>query len=123
MLTSLLLLCRSTLVDIATVPVVHRRILVLLSERQPYCIQAEKVNAAHKRDLIEDINYFVEALIAIPTTIAENAGLDSAELVAQLRAEHQKEGCIAGIDVITRSVSTEVRSILMLSFEGMLYQH
>ncbi|KAI9156619.1 hypothetical protein LWI28_009634 [Acer negundo] len=27
-------------------------------ERQPYCIQAEKVNAAHERDLIEEINYF-----------------------------------------------------------------
>ena len=72
---------------------------------------------------IDAIDAFSWALIAIPTTNADNAGLDSAELVAQLHAEHQKEGCIAGIDVITRSVSTEVRSILMLSFEGMLYQH
>ncbi|KAK1592052.1 hypothetical protein Q3G72_018475 [Acer saccharum] len=49
------------------------------------------------------IDAFSQALIAIPTTIAENAGLDSTELVAQLCAEHQKEGCITRIDVITRS--------------------
>lgn len=47
--------------------------------------------------------------MAIPTIIADNAGLDSADLVAQLRAEHHKEGCNAGIDVITGSVSTEFK--------------
>ncbi|KAL0360464.1 UNVERIFIED_CONTAM: T-complex protein 1 subunit beta [Sesamum radiatum] len=36
--------------------------------------------------------------------LGDNAGLDSAELVAQLRAEHHKEGSTAGIDVITGSV-------------------
>ncbi|CAN1297125.1 T-complex protein 1 subunit beta [Linum perenne] len=50
------------------------------------------------------IDAFSRALVAIPTTIADNAGLDSAELVAQLRAEHNKEGCRIGIDVITGSV-------------------
>ncbi|KAL9445771.1 hypothetical protein AB3S75_013622 [Citrus x aurantiifolia] len=50
------------------------------------------------------IEAFSRALVAIPTTIADNAGLDSAELIAQLRAEHQKEGCPAGIDVISGSV-------------------
>ncbi|KAF8377747.1 hypothetical protein HHK36_031132 [Tetracentron sinense] len=44
------------------------------------------------------------ALQAIPTTIADNAGLDSAELIAQLRAEHHKEGGTAGIDVISGAV-------------------
>ncbi|CAI0435004.1 unnamed protein product, partial [Linum tenue] len=44
------------------------------------------------------------ALVAIPTTIADNAGLDSAELVARLRAEHNKEDSNAGIDVISGSV-------------------
>ncbi|KAI9194007.1 hypothetical protein LWI28_002236 [Acer negundo] len=63
------------------------------------------------------IDAFSWALIAILTTITKNAGLDSAKLVAQLRAEHQKEGCTSGIDVITRFVSTKVISILMLSFE------
>ncbi|KAG5254491.1 T-complex protein [Salix suchowensis] len=50
------------------------------------------------------IEAFSRALIAIPTIIADNAGLDSAELVAQLRAEHHKEGCTAGIDVISGSI-------------------
>ena len=46
-----------------------------------------------------------ELCFAIPTTIADNAGLDSAELIAQLRAEHHKENSNTGIDVITGSVS------------------
>ncbi|KAK1564614.1 hypothetical protein Q3G72_007087 [Acer saccharum] len=50
------------------------------------------------------IDAFSRALIAISTTIAKNAGLDSVELVAQLHAEHQKEGCTAGIDIITREI-------------------
>ncbi|KAJ1437546.1 TCP-1-like chaperonin intermediate domain superfamily [Sesbania bispinosa] len=47
------------------------------------------------------IEAFSRALLAIPTIIADNAGLDSAELISQLHAEHQKGGCTAGIDVIT----------------------
>ncbi|KAL9261629.1 T-complex protein 1 subunit beta-like protein [Drosera capensis] len=39
--------------------------------------------------------------MAIPTTIADNAGLDTAELISQLRAEHHKEVSNAGIDVLT----------------------
>ncbi|XP_015967635.1 T-complex protein 1 subunit beta [Arachis duranensis] len=50
------------------------------------------------------IEAFSRALLAIPTIIADNAGLDSAELISQLRAEHQSEGCTAGIDVISGSV-------------------
>ncbi|KAG6771895.1 hypothetical protein POTOM_023289 [Populus tomentosa] len=54
------------------------------------------------------IEAFSRALITIPTIIAENAGLDSAELVAQLRAEHHKEGCTSGIDVISGSIGDMV---------------
>eukprot|EP00252_Welwitschia_mirabilis_P015872 TRINITY_DN35261_c0_g1_i1.p1 TRINITY_DN35261_c0_g1~~TRINITY_DN35261_c0_g1_i1.p1 ORF type:complete len:528 (+),score=155.54 TRINITY_DN35261_c0_g1_i1:210-1793(+) len=50
------------------------------------------------------IDAFANALRAIPTIIADNAGLDSADLVAQLRAEHQKENTNAGIDVLTGAV-------------------
>ncbi|KAL6492986.1 T-complex protein 1 subunit beta [Orobanche gracilis] len=50
------------------------------------------------------IEAFSRALVAIPIIIADNAGLDSAELVAQLRAEHHKEESTAGIDVITGTV-------------------
>ncbi|CAI5501282.1 unnamed protein product [Closterium sp. Naga37s-1] len=47
------------------------------------------------------VEAFASALRAIPTIIADNAGLDSAELVAQLRAAHAEENSRAGIDVIT----------------------
>ncbi|KAK1261565.1 T-complex protein 1 subunit alpha [Acorus gramineus] len=50
------------------------------------------------------IEAFSRALQAIPTIIADNAGLDSAELISQLRVEHHKEGTCAGIDVITGTV-------------------
>nr|DAD20575.1 TPA_asm: hypothetical protein HUJ06_022038 [Nelumbo nucifera] len=50
------------------------------------------------------IEAFSRALQAIPTTIADNAGLDSAELISQLRAEHHKEGCTAGIDILLGAV-------------------
>jgi T-complex protein 1 subunit beta len=47
------------------------------------------------------------ALQAIPTIIADNAGLDSAELISQLQAKHHKENSITGIDVITGRVSSQ----------------
>ncbi|KAG6509415.1 hypothetical protein ZIOFF_027404 [Zingiber officinale] len=50
------------------------------------------------------IEAFSHALQAIPTIIADNAGLDSAELISQLRAEHHKEITNAGIDVISGGV-------------------
>ncbi|CAI7922909.1 unnamed protein product [Closterium sp. NIES-54] len=50
------------------------------------------------------VEAFASALRAIPTIIADNAGLDSAELVAQLRAAHAEENSRAGIDVITGQV-------------------
>jgi T-complex protein 1 subunit beta len=50
---------------------------------------------------------FASALRAIPITIADNAGLDSADLVSQLRAAHSADHSKAGIDVITGEVSHE----------------
>lgn len=50
------------------------------------------------------IDAFATALRAIPTTIADNAGLDSAELVSELRAAHSEDGCRSGIDVISGEV-------------------
>ncbi|GBG61417.1 hypothetical protein CBR_g20448 [Chara braunii] len=54
---------------------------------------------------------FATALRAIPSIIAENAGLDSADLVAQMRAEHFKEEgdedrmLAPGIDVVSCGVA------------------
>ncbi|RWW26861.1 hypothetical protein BHE74_00022003 [Ensete ventricosum] len=50
------------------------------------------------------IEAFSRSLQAIPTIISDNAGLDSAELISQLRAEHHKDTTNAGIDVISGGV-------------------
>ncbi|EFJ28920.1 hypothetical protein SELMODRAFT_171093 [Selaginella moellendorffii] len=50
------------------------------------------------------VESFAAALRAIPAIIADNAGLDSADLVSRLRAEHSKEDCMSGIDVLTGGV-------------------
>lgn len=63
------------------------------------------------------IEAFSRALQAIPTIIADNAGLDSAELISQLRAEHHKENSNAGIDVISGNVSIRYLSNLFFAFD------
>ncbi len=47
---------------------------------------------------------FARALRALPTTIADNAGLDSAELIAKLRAAHVAGKRRSGIDIRTGDV-------------------
>ena len=42
---------------------------------------------------------FAEALEAIPTTLAENAGLDPIDIISELRAKHEKGNVWAGVDV------------------------
>lgn len=82
---------------------------VLLGGGWPEMIMAKEVDELARKTpgkKSHAIDAFSRALLAIPTIIADNAGLDSAELIAQLRAEHHKEGCTAGIDVISGSVST-----------------
>ncbi|WVZ71815.1 hypothetical protein U9M48_020351 [Paspalum notatum var. saurae] len=63
------------------------------------------------------IDAFSRALQAIPTIIADNAGLDGAELISQLRAEHHKENCTAGIDVITGAVGDMQKLGIQESFK------
>ncbi|GJV46863.1 T-complex protein 1 subunit beta [Tanacetum coccineum] len=73
----------------------------------PEMIMAKAVDELARKTPGEEshaIAAFSRALLAIPTTIADNAGLDSAALIAQLQAEHHKENSNAGIDVITGSV-------------------
>lgn len=52
---------------------------------------------------------FAKSLRTIPTIISDNAGLDSAELVSQLRAAHATPGSKMGIDVLTVSVELNSR--------------
>ncbi|GJZ51481.1 T-complex protein 1 subunit beta [Tanacetum coccineum] len=80
---------------------------VLLGGGWPEMIMAKAVDELARKTpgkKSHAIEAFSRALLAIPTTIADNAGLDSAELIAQLRAEHHRENSNAGIDVITGSV-------------------
>lgn len=47
---------------------------------------------------------FGRALRQIPTIICDNAGLDSAELLASMRAAHALPGATAGVDIVTGGV-------------------
>lgn len=64
------------------------------------------------------IDAFAAALRQIPVTIADNAGLDSADLVSQLRAAHSEDGSRAGIDVITGEVGPFV--LILTSIFGLV---
>ncbi|KAK8926586.1 T-complex protein 1 subunit alpha [Platanthera zijinensis] len=80
---------------------------VLLGGGWPEMVMAKEVDdlarkTPGKRSLA--VEAFSRSLQAIPTIIADNAGLDSAELISQLRAEHHKQKSNAGIDVISGSV-------------------
>ncbi len=47
---------------------------------------------------------FAEALEAVPTTLAENAGLDPIDIISELRARHEKGQTWAGVDVFNGKV-------------------
>lgn len=81
---------------------------VLLGGGWPEMVMAKEIDELARRTpgkKSHAIEAFSRALQAIPTIIADNAGLDSAELISKLRAEHHKEDSTAGIDVITGAVS------------------
>jgi chaperonin GroEL (HSP60 family) len=52
------------------------------------------------------INAFAEAMEVIPQTLAENAGLDSIDILTQLRAKHEKpDSQFVGLDVVSGKVT------------------
>jgi len=71
------------------------------------------------------IESFAKALRMLPTTIADNAGYDSAELVSQLRAAHTEgqsnmglnmyEGCIGDMSELGITESFRVKQQMLLS--------
>lgn len=92
---------------------------VLLVGGWPEMVMAKAVDELAKKTpgkRSHAIEAFSRALLAIPTIIADNAGLDSAELVAQLRAEHHKEESNAGIDVITGHVSKPTQNVRLINY-------
>ena len=50
------------------------------------------------------VNAFAEALEIIPRTLAENAGLDPIDILAELKAAHDKGMKWAGVDVFNGKV-------------------
>lgn len=50
------------------------------------------------------VQSFAEAIEAIPTALAENAGLDPIDILSELRAKHEKGETWAGIDVFSGKV-------------------
>ena len=48
---------------------------------------------------------FAEALEVIPTTLAENAGLDPVDILVELRSRHEKGDVWAGVDVFNGEVN------------------
>merc|ERR1712139_575930 len=60
---------------------------------------------------------FARALRALPTTIADNAGLDSAELISQLRAKQgSADAATAGIDIMSGDVGDMVQCGIFEAF-------
>jgi len=50
------------------------------------------------------VNAFANAMEVVPRSLAENAGLDPIDKIAQLRAEHDKNRTTVGLDVFTGNV-------------------
>ena len=51
------------------------------------------------------INAFANAIESIPVTLAENAGLDSIDMLVEMRTRHEKGDVTAGIDVFKGTIS------------------
>jgi len=48
---------------------------------------------------------YAEALESVPTTLAENAGLDPIDIISELRARHEKKEMWTGVDVFNGKVA------------------
>jgi len=55
------------------------------------------------------INSFAEAMEVIPRSLAENAGLDPIDKIANLRSQHDKKGVTFGLDVFSGDVQDMVK--------------
>ena len=63
---------------------------------------------------------FSRALRQLPTIIADNAGLDSSDLVTKLRAAHATGNTTAGLDVLTGDVGDMMALGIKESFKSKL---
>ena len=56
------------------------------------------------------VSAFADAMEIIPRSLAENAGLDPIDKIANLRSEHDKKNLYAGLDVFTGNVTDMKKS-------------
>jgi thermosome len=56
------------------------------------------------------VNAFAEAIEAIPRSLAENAGLDPIDKLANLRADHDRKQVNSGLDVFTGRIHDTIRA-------------
>uniref|UniRef100_A0AC34QQ17 T-complex protein 1 subunit beta n=1 Tax=Panagrolaimus sp. JU765 TaxID=591449 RepID=A0AC34QQ17_9BILA len=75
-------------------------------------MEAQKV--AGKESLA--VEAFGRALLQLPTIICDNAGLDSAELISSIRAEHAKGNNKMGIDIENGKMADVVEMGILESF-------
>ena len=78
-------------------------------------IDKEVPNVFGKKQLAMEA--FSRALRQLPATVADNAGYDAADIVANLRAAHAKGQIRAGIDISDGSVGDMVELGVCESFE------
>lgn len=60
---------------------------------------------------------FAKALLTIPTTIADNAGYDSAQLLSELRAGHAEGGTTLGLNMEDGTVDCMAQVGITESFQ------
>jgi thermosome len=54
------------------------------------------------------VEEFAKALESIPSTLAENAGLDPIDIIAELKSRHDKEEIFAGINLFTNKIENSL---------------
>lgn len=67
-------------------------------------LEVEKLALSQKGKEALAIEHFSKALRQLPTIIADNAGLDSAELISNLRSDIHEGSTTAGVDVLNGKV-------------------
>merc|ERR1711990_974106 len=65
----------------------------------------------------EGIEAFANALLKIPTIIADNAGYDSADLVARIRAKHNQGSATCGLDMERGTIGDMIELGITESFQ------
>lgn len=81
-----------------------------------HAVQGQAARTPGKRSLAMEA--FATALRAIPATICDNAGLDSADIVSKLRAAHaHDDDTLMGVDVLTGSIGDMAANGICESFK------